>query len=107
MSSRPGLLRRVAALGCLLAALASVDCTPQQTQTARDVHDAVLPLKNLACIMNSVLSDPLELQRWCRLADEVLPAVRDLIGFRDAGRRAGAVWHANVEPADGGADASP
>lgn len=90
-----------AVLGALggLAALSAEGCTRQQ---ARDAHQAVLSATDLACVMGSFIVDPVELQRYCRLADGLLSVIQNLIGFREAGRRAGVTW-----APDAGAEAGP
>lgn len=97
-------LRFLAAFLIALGAIGSVDvaCTPEQVKTARDVQDAVLKGKDVACVMGSLLVDPVELAKYCKLADDLSPIVRGLIGVRDAARRSGVVY----QPAslDGGAD---
>lgn len=86
------------------AVTVTTNCTPKQADDARGAADVVLPLKDLACVMGSVIVDPHELQLYCRLADKLLPLIRELIGFREAGRRAGVVWR---DPTDAGADGAP
>lgn len=76
----------------LVAALLASSVVCCSRQEARDVHDVVLKTTDLACVMGSLIVDPVALQHYCRLADELLPIVRNLIGFREAGRRAGVSW---------------
>ena len=76
-----------------LAAFAlALSCSPADRQAARDVTDAALAAKDLACIMGSFLVDPAELAKVCGLADRFVPIVRSLVGVRDASRRAGVTY---------------
>ena len=94
--------------GIFMIAVASVaSCTPAQRQTARDVRDVVLPVKALACIMGSLVTDARELTRICDVVDDALvPVVDNLIGFRDSGRRAGVVWRVTTDGGVVDADSS-
>lgn len=89
-------MMRRSILGLLLLVLA---CTRPQVNTALDVTKEVLTIGEIACIMTSLLADPEAVLQACDMvekANKVLPVVRNLIGVRDAGRRAG------VHYADGG-----
>ena len=84
-------------VGLVITLTLVLSCTPAQRQTARDVRDVVLPLKTLGCVMGSLITDARELARICGAADELVPAIDNLIGVRDAGRRAGVVWRVTAD----------
>lgn len=105
-------LQRLTCLPVLLLVLATPGCSsPQQKQDARNALDAVIPVQKLACIMGSFIVDPAALARVCdlELTEQIVPVVRNLIGFREVGRRAGVTWTPDLDagttavPAEGGA----
>lgn len=96
---------------CLAVAASTIGgeeaCSPRAAQTARDVADGALRGIDLACMLRSTIGDPEALARFCEYSEPLSPtlrrAIEDLVGARDAGRRAG--WHPKDEASDAGTDA--
>ena len=83
-----------------LSFVIAIACTPQQSRTADDVQAAVLSAKDIACVFGSLVADPVELAKVCKLADkieQVVPVLRGLIGVRDAAARAGVTYQQPTE----------
>ena len=90
-------LRLVATLSLLIGSAALVpsnaSCNPQIARTV--LHAAALTAENLDCIFGDAETDPVKQAKNCHLEDsgpEIFRAIENLIGARDAGRRAGVAW---------------
>lgn len=81
-------------------------------RTALDVADVVLSAKDIACLEDgegSRFTDAKEAATACKIANATAPLldlIRNLIGQREAAKRAGFVWGGGAKPADAGADGS-
>ena len=77
-------------------------------QEAKDVKqglDTALDVVQLGCLMQGLGAfeiDPALAAKICNVAPKLVPVVSDLIGYREAGRKAGVTWKSG-SGLDGGA----
>lgn len=67
-------------------------------QEAKDVTKKALSVLDLACIFASSIVDEGALAKACGIADDLTPLLRELVGQREAARKAGVTWRGS----DGG-----
>ena len=71
-------------------------CTKgQEAKDAKQALDTALDVVQLGCLMQGLGAfeiDPALAAKICNVAPKLVPIVSDLIGYREAGRKAGVTW---------------
>lgn len=81
-------------------AQAVVSCGPHTREDVKGVVDKAAPIADMGCALGSTLSDAEELAAICGFEKALIPFLRQIVSYRDEGRRAGVVWRPCA--ADGG-----
>lgn len=97
--ARPLAVGLVAAIA--LSAIAG--CSLLTKENAKSALEVV----QVACVMSSTLTNDADVAKACKIADDLIPVVHDLIGQREAAKRSGVKWGDGFDagaPTDAGAD---
>lgn len=103
LSGVPGAKKLLGILVLLVPlSVATSSCSLFTKKNANSAIDAI----TIGCVMSSTLTDESAVADVCDVAHDLLPILRDLIGQREAAKRAGVSWGGHPYR-DAGADGAP